>query len=60
MIEESEYIKGFDHGQDFILAEIERYIKLREQDSQTVEPVKKLVDYLRAFDFLGISTTKKM
>jgi hypothetical protein len=44
----SDYAKGFDHGQDFILAEIERYIQRREFEPRITEPLIDLLRHLKA------------
>ena len=43
----SEYIKGFDHGCDYIVAEIERYIKLREYDPSITGSLLNLLAHLK-------------
>lgn len=44
----SEYIKGFDHGCDYIVAEIERYIKQHEYEPRITGPLQGLLDRLKA------------
>jgi hypothetical protein len=44
----SEYIKGFDHGCDYIVAEIERYIK--EANSHDALVLVELVKRLKMED----------
>lgn len=44
----SEYIKGFDHGCDYIVAEIERYIK--EANSHDAMVLVELVKRLKMED----------
>ena len=46
----SEYIKGFDHGCDYIVAEIERYIKQREYEPRITQPVEQLLAHLKMED----------
>jgi hypothetical protein len=43
----SEYIKGFDHGCDYIVAEIERYIK---QYPDNTFVLKELLSHLKMED----------
>jgi hypothetical protein len=53
----SEYIKGFDHGCDYIVAEIERYIK--EANSHDAMVLVDLVDRLNEGKYdLGKVLTK--
>ena len=53
----SEYIKGFDHGCDYIVAEIERYIK---QYTDNKFALTELLAHLKMEDTsdLGKVTTK--
>jgi len=46
----SEYIKGFDHGCDYIVAEIERWIKEREHEPRITRPVEQLLAHLKMED----------
>ena len=43
----SDYIKGFDHGCDYIVAEIERYIKSRDFEPRITNPLKDLLAHLK-------------
>jgi hypothetical protein len=43
----SEYIKGFDHGCDYIVTEIERYIKLRDYEPRITGPLLNLLAHLK-------------
>jgi hypothetical protein len=45
--EDINYIKGFDHGCDYIVAEIERYIKLRDYDPNITGPLLNLLAHLK-------------
>ncbi len=42
----SEYIKGFDHGCDYIVAEIERWVKEREHEPRITRPIEQLLAHL--------------
>jgi hypothetical protein len=46
----SDYIKGFDHGCDYIVAEIERYIKHRDFEPRITNPLKDLLAHLKMED----------
>jgi hypothetical protein len=46
----SEYIKGFDHGCDYIVAEIERYIKQRNHEPRITQPIEQLLAHLKMED----------
>jgi len=46
----SEYIKGFDHGCDYIIAEIERYIKQRNYEPRITRPIEQLLAHLKMED----------
>lgn len=46
--EDINYIKGFDHGCDYIVAEIERYIEAHKSEPQVVEPIKNLLQLLKS------------
>ncbi len=46
----SEYIKGFDHGCDYIIAEIERYIKQRNHEPRITQPLVALLAHLKMED----------
>ena len=50
------YIKGFDHGCDYIVAEIERYMKEHANTEQVLAP---LLRRLKGTDDLGKVPTKK-
>jgi hypothetical protein len=50
--EDINYIKGFDHGCDYIVAEIERYIKLREYDPSITGSLLNLLAHLKMEDKL--------
>jgi hypothetical protein len=43
----SDYIKGFDHGCDYIVTEIERYIKLRDYEPRITGPLLNLLAHLK-------------
>ena len=43
----SEYIKGFDHGCDYIVAEIEQWVKREQYDPQRIAPVLLLLAHLK-------------
>ena len=43
----SDYIKGFDHGCDYIVAEIERYIKNRDFEPRITNPLTDLLAHLK-------------
>jgi len=45
--EEIEYIKGFDHGCDYIVAEIERYIKRHDYEPRITSPLLNLLAHLK-------------
>ena len=50
------YIKGFDHGCDYIVAEIERHMKETPNTEQVLAP---LLRRLKGADDLGKVPTKK-
>ena len=50
MNESTEYIKGFDHGCDYIVAEIERWIKEREHEPRITQPLVALLAHLKMED----------
>ena len=50
------YIKGFDHGCDYIVAEIERHMKETPNTEQVLAP---LLRRLKGSDDLGKAPTKK-
>ena len=52
------YIKGFDHGCDYIVAEIERYIKAHEYEPRITGPIEKLLRHLKGADEVGKPPTK--
>lgn len=43
----SEYIKGFNSGYEYVLHEMEQYIKLREFEPRVAEPLKSLLAHLK-------------
>ena len=43
----SEYIKGFDAGYDYVLTEIERWIKKNDHEPRAIWPVERLLEHLR-------------
>lgn len=45
--EEIEYIKGFDHGCDYIVAEIEKWIKKNNYEPRAIWPVERLLAHLK-------------
>jgi hypothetical protein len=44
----SEYVKGFDDGRDFTLAEIEEWIKRSQEPNYTMEALQRLMSHLNA------------
>jgi hypothetical protein len=46
----TEYAKGFDHGCDYIIAEIEKYIQRREFEPRITEPLNELLRHLKVAD----------
>ena len=50
------YIKGFDHGCDYIVAEIERYMRDKPGTEAVLAPLLRM---LRMEDTLGKVPTKK-
>jgi len=44
----SDYVKGFDDGRDFTLAEIEDWIKKSQEPNYTMEALNRLMSYLKA------------
>jgi hypothetical protein len=45
----TEYIKGFDDGRDFTLAEIEEWIKVKrhQEPNHTIEALQRLMAHLK-------------
>ena len=43
----SDYVKGFDDGRDFTLAEIEDWIKKSQDPNYTVEAFQRLLNHLK-------------
>lgn len=43
----TDYAKGFDHGCDYIVAEIERWVKEREHEPRITRPVEQLLAHLK-------------
>lgn len=41
------YIKGFDHGCDYIVAEIERYIEAHKHEPRITGPIETLLHRLK-------------
>jgi hypothetical protein len=41
------YIKGFDHGCDYIVAEIERYIEAHKHEPRITGPIETLLNRLK-------------
>lgn len=46
----SEYIKGFDAGCDYMVTEIERYIKRHDYEPRITGPLLNLLAHLKAED----------
>lgn len=46
-IEDLNYIRGFDDGCDYIVAEIERYAEQYKTDPLMVMPLRRLLDVLK-------------
>jgi len=46
----SEYAKGFDHGCDYIIAEIEKWIKDNNDQPYDIRPVDRLLAHLKMED----------
>jgi hypothetical protein len=46
----SEYIKGFDHGCDYMVAEVERYIKRYDYEPRITGPLLNLLAHLKMED----------
>jgi len=44
----SDYVKGFDDGRDFTLAEIEEWIKKSQEPNCTMEALQRLMSHLKA------------
>ncbi len=55
--EDIDYIKGFDHGCDYIVAEIERYMRHTPGTESVLAP---LLRSLKGPDDLGKVPTKKL
>lgn len=53
----SEYIKGFDAGYGYVLAEIERWIKWHDYEPRAMWPVERLLEHLRMDTTKGRETT---
>jgi hypothetical protein len=45
----SDYVKGFDDGRDFTLAEIEEWIKVKrhQETNHTIEALQRLMAHLK-------------
>jgi hypothetical protein len=43
----SDYVKGFDDGRDFTLAEIEMWIKKSNEPNYTMEALQRLMAHLK-------------
>ena len=43
----TEYVKGFDHGCDYIIAEIEKWIKENNEEPRAIWPVERLLTHLK-------------
>jgi hypothetical protein len=43
----TEYAKGFDHGCDYIIAEIEKWIKENNEEPYDIRPVDRLLAHLK-------------
>jgi hypothetical protein len=43
----SEYIAGFDAGYEYVLQEIERWIKQHDYEPRAIWPVERLLEHLR-------------
>ena len=43
----SEYVKGFDDGRDFTLAEIEMWIEKSNEPNYTMEALQRLMAHLK-------------
>jgi len=48
--EDISYIKGFEHGCDYIVAEIERYIKRHDYEPRITRPLLNLLAHLKMED----------
>lgn len=57
--EDIDYIKGFDHGCDYIVAEIERYIEQHDYEPRITGPIKTMLKRLKGPDDLNKDPTKK-
>ena len=44
----NDYVKGFDDGRDFTLAEIEDWIKKSQEPNYTMEALQRMMSYLKA------------
>jgi hypothetical protein len=44
----NDYVRGFDDGRDFTLAEIEDWIKRSQEPNYTMEALVRLMAYLKA------------
>jgi hypothetical protein len=43
----TEYSKGFDHGCDYIIAEIEKWINENNEEPKAIWPVERLLAHLK-------------
>jgi hypothetical protein len=46
----NDYVRGFDDGRDFTLAEIEEWIKVKrhQEPNHTIEAIQRLMSHLKA------------
>ena len=42
-----DYVRGFDDGRDFTLAEIEEWIKKSQEPNYTMEALQRLLNHLK-------------
>jgi len=45
--EQLEYIKGFEHGCDYMVAEIERWLEKNNEEPRSAWPVERLLSHLK-------------
>ena len=43
----NDYVRGFDDGRDFTLAEIEEWIKKSQEPNYTMEALSRLLNHLK-------------
>ena len=48
--EDISYIKGFEHGCDYVIAEIEKWIKDNNEQPYDIRPVDRLLSHLKMED----------